>query len=110
MMTAINSTEARIIFISFVTASGCASMLTHAIELPDRVGLVSGVFYGLDFDLGGIVAAAVGAVADGIGIESVYRLCSFLPLAGLLAWFLPRIEDHALERAAARAADAGAVA
>jgi FSR family fosmidomycin resistance protein-like MFS transporter len=67
--------------------------------LPNRIGLIGGLFYGLNFGLGGIAAALLGGLADGIGIESVYRLCSFLPLMGLLAWFLPRIEE---ERAPAR--------
>jgi FSR family fosmidomycin resistance protein-like MFS transporter len=45
--------------------------------------------------LAGIAAAILGGLADSIGIERVYRICAFLPLAGLLAWFLPRIEDGA---------------
>jgi FSR family fosmidomycin resistance protein-like MFS transporter len=79
--------------ISLITASAFASILIYAIELvPQRVGLVGGLFYGLDFGLGGLAAAILGGLADSIGIDGVYWLCSFLPLAGLLTWFLPRIE------------------
>jgi FSR family fosmidomycin resistance protein-like MFS transporter len=51
---------------------------------------VGGFFYGVTFGLAGIAAALLGALADQVGIETVYRLCSFLPAMGLLAWFLPR--------------------
>ena len=82
------------VLISLVIASAFASILIYAIELiPERVGLIGGLFYGLNFGLAGIAAAILGALADRIGIESVYWLCAFLPLAGLLTWFLPRIED-----------------
>jgi FSR family fosmidomycin resistance protein-like MFS transporter len=75
-------------------ASAFASILIYAIDLlPDRIGLIGGLFYGLNFGLAGIAAAFLGMIADGYDIETVYRLCSFLPLFGLLAWFLPRIED-----------------
>jgi FSR family fosmidomycin resistance protein-like MFS transporter len=81
------------VVISLITASAFASILIYAMELvPERVGLVGGLFYGLDFGLGGLAAAILGGLADNIGIDGVYWLCSFLPLAGLLTWFLPRIE------------------
>ncbi|WP_419899174.1 MFS transporter [Roseomonas sp. USHLN139] len=80
--------------INLIMASAFAAILIYAMELaPDRIGLVGGLFYGLNFGLGGIAAAILGGLADGIGIERVYQLCAFLPLAGLLTWFLPRIED-----------------
>ncbi|WP_160121253.1 MFS transporter [Rhodovarius lipocyclicus] len=79
--------------INLIMASAFAAIMLYAMELmPGRIGLVGGLFYGLNFGLGGIAAAMLGGLADSIGIESVYSLCSFLPLAGLLAWFLPRIE------------------
>lgn len=81
--------------INLIMASAFASILIYAMELaPGRIGLIGGLFYGLNFGLGGIAAAILGGLADSIGIEAVYHLCSFLPLAGLLAWFLPKIEDH----------------
>ncbi len=82
------------IMINLIMASAFASILIYAMELvPNRIGLVGGLFYGLNFGLGGIAAAILGGMADSIGIEQVYRICSFLPLAGLLAWLLPRIEE-----------------
>jgi FSR family fosmidomycin resistance protein-like MFS transporter len=82
------------VVINLIMASAFASILIYAIELmPHRVGLIGGLFYGLTFGVGGVAAAVLGGLADSIGIESVYRICSFLPLAGLLAWFLPRIEE-----------------
>jgi FSR family fosmidomycin resistance protein-like MFS transporter len=82
------------ILINLIMASAFASILIYAVELmPDRVGLIGGLFYGLNFGLGGIAAAGLGGLADSLGIETVYRLCSFLPLVGLLTWFLPKIED-----------------
>jgi FSR family fosmidomycin resistance protein-like MFS transporter len=80
------------VIINFIMSSSFAAILIYAIELlPGRVGLVGGFFYGLSFGLGGIAAALLGGLADHYGIETVYRVCSFLPAIGLLAWFLPRM-------------------
>lgn len=82
------------IVINLIMASSFAAILIYAMELlPGRIGLVGGFFYGLTFGLGGIAAALLGALADQFGIETVYRVCSFLPAIGLLAWFLPRPRD-----------------
>ncbi len=82
------------ILINLVMASAFASILIYAMDLlPNRIGLIGGLFYGLNFGLGGIAAAILGVLADSYGVEAVFVICSFLPLAGLLAWFLPRIED-----------------
>ena len=83
------------VLINLIMASAFASIMIYAMELAShRIGLVGGLFYGLNFGMGGIAAAILGGMADRIGIESVYQLCSFLPLAGLLTLFLPRITDH----------------
>ncbi len=83
------------VMINLVMASAFASILIYAMELlPNRIGLIGGLFYGLNFGLGGIAAAILGVLAESYGVETVYRICSFLPLAGLLAWFLPRIEEE----------------
>ena len=80
--------------INLIMASAFASILIYAIELlPNRIGLIGGLFYGLSFGLGGVAAAILGGLADRYGVEAVYRLCAFLPLGGLLAWFLPRIKE-----------------
>ncbi len=60
--------------------------------LESRVGLVSGVFFGFAFGLGGVGAAAMGYIADAQGIAFVYQLCSYLPALGLVAWLLPNLE------------------
>ena len=86
-------TGALTIMINLIMASAFASILIYAMDLlPNRIGLIGGLFYGLNFGLGGIAAGFLGVLADSYGVEAVYRICSFLPLAGLLAWFLPRIE------------------
>jgi FSR family fosmidomycin resistance protein-like MFS transporter len=82
------------VMINLIMASAFASILIYAMELlPNRIGLVGGLFYGLNFGLGGIAAALLGVLADSHGVEAVYRFCAFLPLAGLLAWFLPKIDE-----------------
>ena len=80
--------------INLIMASAFASILIYAMELlPNRIGLIGGLFYGLNFGLGGIAAAILGALADKYGVQTVYQICAFMPLAGLLAWFLPKIDE-----------------
>jgi FSR family fosmidomycin resistance protein-like MFS transporter len=82
------------VVINLIMSSAFAAILIYALELmPGRVGLVGGFFYGLSFGLAGMAAALLGALADHYGIETVYRICSFLPAIGLLAWFLPRLRE-----------------
>jgi FSR family fosmidomycin resistance protein-like MFS transporter len=83
------------IIIGLLMASAFPAILVYAHELmPGRVGLVSGVFFGFAFGLGGIGAAAMGRIADAHGIAFVYQLCSYLPAIGLVAWFLPNLERN----------------
>ncbi len=78
------------IVIGVVLASAFAAILVFAQELvPGRTGMISGLFFGFAFGMGGIGAAVLGQLADHIGIEAVYRICAWLPAIGLLAWFLP---------------------
>ena len=82
------------ILINLIMASAFASILIYAIDLlPHRIGLIGGLFYGLNFGLGGIAAGFLGVLTEKYGVETVYFICSFMPLAGLVTWFLPRIED-----------------
>jgi FSR family fosmidomycin resistance protein-like MFS transporter len=84
------------VIINLIMASAFASIMIYAMELvPERIGLIGGLFYGLNFGLGGIAAAFLGGLIDSLGIESVYKACSFLPVIGLLAIFLPKINDRA---------------
>jgi MFS transporter, FSR family, fosmidomycin resistance protein len=90
------------IVIGLLMASAFPAILVYAHELlPGRVGLVSGVFFGFAFGLGGLGAAAMGRIADAHGIAFVYQLCSYLPAIGLVAWLLPNLERGRLRRAAA---------
>jgi len=85
--------------IGFMLASAFPAMIVYAQELiPGKVGTISGLFFGLAFGLGGIGAAILGQFADLWGIVSIYKLCSFLPLLGLLAVFLPEL--HGSDRPA----------
>jgi FSR family fosmidomycin resistance protein-like MFS transporter len=81
--------------INVLMGSAFAAIMIYAMELvPHRIGLIGGLFYGLNFAMGGIAAAIIGGLSDHIGIGAAYKVCSFLPLAGLLTAFLPRIGDR----------------
>jgi FSR family fosmidomycin resistance protein-like MFS transporter len=95
-------TTALTIVIGFVLASAMPAILVYAQDLvPGRVGLISGVFFGLAFGLGGIGAAVLGHLADATSLTLVYRVCSFLPAIGLLTVFLPQTHGGRAHRAAA---------
>ncbi len=79
------------VLIGGILSSAFSAIVVFAQELvPGRVGMISGVFFGFAFGMGGIAAAVLGVLADAHGIEAVYRMCSFLPILGLLTIFLPR--------------------
>ncbi len=79
------------LIIGIVIASAFPAILVFAQELmPGRVGLINGIFFGLAFGMGGIAAAVLGAMADAYGIDTVYRICAWLPALGLLTILLPR--------------------
>ncbi len=79
--------------IGLIIASAFSAILVYAQELlPGRVGLISGLFFGLAFGVAGIGAAVLGRLADATSIETVYHLCSYLPALGLLTGLLPEIE------------------
>ena len=82
--------------IGFMLASAFPAMVVYAQELlPGRTGAVSGLFFGLAFGLAGMGAALLGKVADLWGIDALYRACSFLPVIGFLAFWLPDLRQHA---------------
>ena len=82
------------ILINLIMASAFASILIYSIDLlPNRIGFMGGLFYGLNFGLGGIAAGFLGLLTEEYGIETTYLICSFMPLAGLIVWFLPRTEN-----------------
>jgi MFS transporter, FSR family, fosmidomycin resistance protein len=81
------------IVIGMLMASAFPAILVYAQELvPGRVGLVSGMFFGFAFGLGGLGAAAMGRIADATSVSFVFQLCSYLPAIGLVTWFLPNLE------------------
>jgi FSR family fosmidomycin resistance protein-like MFS transporter len=81
------------IFIGIILASAFPAILVYGQELmPGKVGMVSGLLFGLAFGMGGIASAALGRLADMTSITFVFEVCGFLPLIGLLCWFLPDIE------------------
>jgi MFS transporter, FSR family, fosmidomycin resistance protein len=83
------------IVIGLVLSSAFSAIVVYAQELmPGRVGMVSGMFFGFAFGMGGVGAAVLGALADWTSIQFVYRLCAFLPLIGLLTAFLPDVEGR----------------
>jgi FSR family fosmidomycin resistance protein-like MFS transporter len=76
--------------IGLVLASAFSAIIVYAQELlPSRVGTVAGLFFGFAFGMGGLGAAVLGVLADRTSIGFVYKVCSFLPLVGLLTGFLP---------------------
>jgi FSR family fosmidomycin resistance protein-like MFS transporter len=86
------------VLIGLVLASAFPAIVVYAQELiPGKVGMISGLFFGLAFGAGGIGAAWLGALADATSLEYVYRLCAFLPLIGLLAALLPDVERKSAE-------------
>jgi MFS transporter, FSR family, fosmidomycin resistance protein len=81
------------LIIGLIIASAFSAIVVFAQELlPNRVGMVSGLFFGLAFGFGGIGAAVLGSLADKYGIEAVYRLCAYLPLLGIVTAFLPNVK------------------
>lgn len=87
-------TAALTVVIGLVLASASSAILVYAQELlPGRVGLVSGIFFGLAFGLGGVGAAVLGVLADATSIGFVYKVCAFLPALGLLAALLPDLRQ-----------------
>ncbi|HYW84737.1 MAG TPA: MFS transporter, partial [Spirochaetia bacterium] len=86
--------------IGIILASAFPSILVYAQELlPGNLGLISGLFFGFAFGMGGIGSAVLGAIADHTSIQHVYRLTAFLPLLGLIAVLLPNLESPRRVRA-----------
>ena len=81
------------VLIGLVLSSAFPAIIVFAQDLmPGRIGTVTGLFFGFAFGMGGLGAAALGELADHTSITTVYRLTAFLPVIGLLAWYLPKPE------------------
>lgn len=85
-------TVALSVIIGLIMSSAFSAILVYAQELlPMKVGLVSGIFFGFAFGIAGVSSAVLGKIADATDIQFVYNLCSFFPLLGIVAYFLPRV-------------------
>lgn len=86
-------TGALSVIIGIIISSAFPAILVYAQELlPKKLGMVSGLFYGFAFGMGGLGSAVLGYIADHTGIEYVYHICAFLPLIGIIAFFLPNLK------------------
>jgi FSR family fosmidomycin resistance protein-like MFS transporter len=86
-------TGALVIVIGLVIASAFSAIVVYAQELvPDKIGMISGLFFGLSFGMAGLGAAVLGRLADVTSIAYVYEVCAYLPLLGLCAMFLPDLK------------------
>ena len=88
----VQTTAVLVVLIGFIISSAFASILVYAQELlPKKIGMISGVFYGFAFGMAGLGSAVLGKLIDMTSITFVYKVCSFLPLMGLTAYFLPNL-------------------
>src|SRR5579863_28427 len=78
------------VLVGATMASASSAIIVYALDLvPGKIGTMAGLFFGLSFGMAGVGAAALGSLADWTSIDTVYRVCAFLPLMGLLTVFLP---------------------
>lgn len=83
-----------VVIIGIVISSAMSAILVYGTELlPGNVGMISGAFFGLSFGLGGIGSALFGWLADAEGIQRVFQLTAFLPLLGIVTYWLPNIKE-----------------
>lgn len=83
------------VLVGMVMSSAMSAILVYGTELlPGSVGMISGAFFGLSFGLGGIGSALFGWLADLTNIQYVFQLTAFLPLLGIVAYFLPNIREE----------------
>ena len=86
-----------VILVGMVMSSAMSAILVYATELlPGNVGMISGAFFGLAFGLGGIGSALFGWLADYSSIQYVFQLTAFLPLLGIVTYFLPNIKENSV--------------
>jgi FSR family fosmidomycin resistance protein-like MFS transporter len=86
-------TDVLMIVIGIIISSAFPAILVYAQELlPKKLGMVSGLFYGFAFGMGALGSALLGKLADFTSIQYVYQVCSFLPLIGIICYFLPNLK------------------
>lgn len=87
------TTVVLIVIIGMIMASAFPAILVYAMDMmPKNIGTTAGIFYGATFGLGALSAAALGHVADLTSLSTVYHICAYLPLIGLVTWFLPKLD------------------
>ncbi len=86
-------TDVLMIIIGVIISSAFPAIIVYAQELlPKKLGMVSGLFYGFAFGMGALGSALLGILADNTSIEYVYQICSYLPLIGIICYFLPNLK------------------
>lgn len=79
--------------VGFMLSSAFPAILLYSQELlPNKLGLVSGLFFGFAFGVAGVASAVLGEFADLYGIDAVYNACAYMPLLGLVACLLPNLK------------------
>ncbi|MBF6642514.1 MFS transporter [Flavobacterium sp. J49] len=88
-------TDVLMIIIGIIISSAFPAILVYAQELlPKKLGMISGLFYGFAFGMGALGSALLGTLADYTSIQYVYHVCSFLPLIGIICYFLPNLKKR----------------
>jgi FSR family fosmidomycin resistance protein-like MFS transporter len=86
-------TDILMVVIGIIISSAFPAILVYAQELvPKKLGMVSGLFYGFAFGMGALGSALLGILADHTSIQYVYQICSFLPIIGIICYFLPNLK------------------
>jgi len=88
-------TDILMIIIGIIMSSAFPAILVYAQELvPKKLGMISGLFYGFAFGMGALGSALLGKLADHTSIQYVYQVCSYLPLIGVICFFLPNLKKR----------------
>jgi len=91
-------TDVLMIIIGIIISSAFPAIIVYAQELlPKKLGMISGLFYGFAFGMGALGSALLGILADQKGIILVYQICSFLPIIGIICYFLPNLKKKSLD-------------
>ncbi|MDR1493103.1 MAG: MFS transporter [Planctomycetaceae bacterium] len=86
------------VLIGLILSSAFSAILIYAQELlPGKIGMIAGLFFGFAFGIAGISSGFLGGVADRYGVDTVYRVCSYLPLLGITTIFLPNMRKKKTE-------------
>lgn len=81
------------IIIGIIISSAFSAILVYATDLvPNKVGMIAGLFFGFAFGMGGVGSAVLGWLADRTSIEYIFKICAYLPLIGIVTWFLPNVK------------------